>query len=73
MLAEVSQKNGRDYRVASGGGRMTTTMDRYEAETGGRVLAIAHNGNITNAVALRDEMEAAGQAVLEAADRKEST
>ena len=23
---------GRDYRVASGGGRMTTTMDRYEAD-----------------------------------------
>ncbi len=25
---------GRDYRVASGGGRMTTTMDRYEADWG---------------------------------------
>ena len=24
--------DGRDYRVASGGGRMTTTMDRYEAD-----------------------------------------
>jgi 2,3-bisphosphoglycerate-independent phosphoglycerate mutase len=29
-LAECSQ-NGRDYRIASGGGRMNVTMDRYEA------------------------------------------
>lgn len=28
VLAEI----GRDYRIASGGGRMTTTMDRYEAD-----------------------------------------
>lgn len=32
VLAEISNKPGRDYRVASGGGRMTTTMDRYEAD-----------------------------------------
>ncbi len=32
VLAEISKKPGRDYRVASGGGRMTTTMDRYEAD-----------------------------------------
>jgi len=31
LLKELSQ-DGRDYRVASGGGRMTTTMDRYEAD-----------------------------------------
>ncbi len=30
-LAELST-NGRDYRLASGGGRMVTTMDRYEAD-----------------------------------------
>lgn len=29
-LAELSE-NGRDYRFASGGGRMVTTMDRYNA------------------------------------------
>ncbi|SHO51670.1 2,3-bisphosphoglycerate-independent phosphoglycerate mutase [Desulfopila aestuarii] len=29
-LAELSQE-GRDYRIASGGGRMITTMDRYNA------------------------------------------
>jgi 2,3-bisphosphoglycerate-independent phosphoglycerate mutase len=32
VLAEISAKPGRDYAVASGGGRMTTTMDRYEAD-----------------------------------------
>ncbi len=30
-LAELSAE-GRDYRVASGGGRMITTMDRYDAD-----------------------------------------
>ncbi|HEY1405215.1 MAG TPA: 2,3-bisphosphoglycerate-independent phosphoglycerate mutase [Spirochaetota bacterium] len=30
-LAEINAK-GNDYRVASGGGRMVTTMDRYEAD-----------------------------------------
>jgi 2,3-bisphosphoglycerate-independent phosphoglycerate mutase len=31
VLAELSG-SGRDYRIASGGGRMTTTMDRYNAD-----------------------------------------
>ena len=31
LLEELSV-DGRDYRIASGGGRMTTTMDRYEAD-----------------------------------------
>jgi 2,3-bisphosphoglycerate-independent phosphoglycerate mutase len=30
-LAELS-RDGRDYRIASGGGRMATTMDRYNAD-----------------------------------------
>lgn len=30
-LAAISE-NGRDYRIASGGGRMVTTMDRYGAD-----------------------------------------
>ncbi len=30
-LAELSSE-GRDYQIASGGGRMVTTMDRYEAD-----------------------------------------
>jgi len=32
VLSEISKKPRRDYRVASGGGRMTTTMDRYDAD-----------------------------------------
>jgi 2,3-bisphosphoglycerate-independent phosphoglycerate mutase len=32
LLAELRDENGRDYRIASGGGRMVTTMDRYEAD-----------------------------------------
>lgn len=31
LLAELSV-DGRDYRIGSGGGRMITTMDRYEAD-----------------------------------------
>ena len=32
VLAELRAAGGRDYRIASGGGRMVTTMDRYEAD-----------------------------------------
>ena len=32
VLAEINAKGSRDYRIASGGGRMITTMDRYEAD-----------------------------------------
>ena len=32
VLAEVNASGDFDYRIASGGGRMTTTMDRYEAD-----------------------------------------
>ena len=32
LLAEISAKQDRDYRIASGGGRMKITMDRYGAE-----------------------------------------
>ncbi|GJQ61464.1 MAG: putative 2,3-bisphosphoglycerate-independent phosphoglycerate mutase [Melioribacteraceae bacterium] len=31
-LAEISTKEGFDYKIASGGGRMITTMDRYNAD-----------------------------------------
>jgi len=31
-LSEISQARNRDYAVASGGGRMKVTMDRYEAD-----------------------------------------
>jgi len=32
LLETISGSADRDYRIASGGGRMTTTMDRYEAD-----------------------------------------
>lgn len=31
LLAEISSKSSRSYRIASGGGRMLVTMDRYNA------------------------------------------
>ena len=31
MLGDISAKPDRDYRIASGGGRMLVTMDRYQA------------------------------------------
>ncbi|MFP6655013.1 MAG: 2,3-bisphosphoglycerate-independent phosphoglycerate mutase, partial [Myxococcota bacterium] len=32
LLETISARTDRDYRIASGGGRMTTTMDRYDAD-----------------------------------------
>ncbi|MEE9416757.1 MAG: 2,3-bisphosphoglycerate-independent phosphoglycerate mutase [Acidimicrobiales bacterium] len=32
VLADINEQHGSDYRIASGGGRMTITMDRYEAD-----------------------------------------
>ncbi|MBA4317761.1 MAG: 2,3-bisphosphoglycerate-independent phosphoglycerate mutase [Flavobacterium sp.] len=32
LLAKISAEKGFDYRIASGGGRMITTMDRYNAD-----------------------------------------
>ncbi|MDO4585315.1 MAG: 2,3-bisphosphoglycerate-independent phosphoglycerate mutase [Planctomycetia bacterium] len=32
VLAEINAAYGADFRIASGGGRMVTTMDRYEAD-----------------------------------------
>ncbi len=34
LLEQLSGQPGRDYRIASGGGRMVVTMDRYEADWG---------------------------------------
>lgn len=34
LLEEVRGRGNREYRIASGGGRMSTTMDRYEADWG---------------------------------------
>jgi 2,3-bisphosphoglycerate-independent phosphoglycerate mutase len=32
LLAKISSENDYDYQIASGGGRMITTMDRYDAD-----------------------------------------
>ncbi len=32
LLSKINASNGFDYRIASGGGRMITTMDRYNAD-----------------------------------------
>ena len=32
VLSEINRTAARDYRIASGGGRMVTTMDRYNAD-----------------------------------------
>ncbi|MDO4570431.1 MAG: 2,3-bisphosphoglycerate-independent phosphoglycerate mutase [Planctomycetia bacterium] len=32
VLGDINQEFGADFRIASGGGRMITTMDRYEAD-----------------------------------------
>ncbi len=32
VLSEINGKGDRDYRICSGGGRMITTMDRYDAD-----------------------------------------
>ncbi len=34
LLHELNEQGGRDYRIASGGGRMFMTMDRYGADWG---------------------------------------
>jgi len=34
VLAKINAQGNRRYRIASGGGRMTTTMDRYENDWG---------------------------------------
>lgn len=34
LLQKLNQETGVDYRIASGGGRMKITMDRYEADWG---------------------------------------
>ena len=34
VLAELNARGDRDYRIASGGGRMQVTMDRYNADWG---------------------------------------
>jgi 2,3-bisphosphoglycerate-independent phosphoglycerate mutase len=43
-LLEQLRDQGRDYRIASGGGRMKVTMDRYEADWG--MVEIGYNTHV---------------------------
>ena len=44
MLGGIRDQGGRDYRIASGGGRMVVTMDRYEADWG--IVARGWNAHV---------------------------
>ncbi|MBW2529178.1 MAG: 2,3-bisphosphoglycerate-independent phosphoglycerate mutase [Deltaproteobacteria bacterium] len=44
LLREISAKADRTYRIASGGGRMLVTMDRYEADW--RVVERGYNAHV---------------------------
>lgn len=56
-LAELSIQ-GRDYRIASGGGRMVTTMDRYNANWG-----VVENGWKAHVLGVGRRFGSAGEAV----------
>jgi len=56
-LAELSSA-GRDYRLASGGGRMVTTMDRYEAD-----WSIVENGWRAHVLGEGRRFESAAEAI----------
>jgi 2,3-bisphosphoglycerate-independent phosphoglycerate mutase len=43
-LLESTQRSDRDYRIASGGGRMVVTMDRYEADW--RIVERGYNAHV---------------------------
>lgn len=44
LLETISTKTDRDYRIASGGGRMNVTMDRYEADW--RIVETGWNAHV---------------------------
>ncbi len=56
-LTELS-KDGRDYRIASGGGRMVTTMDRYGAD-----WQVVENGWKAHVLGIAREFSSASEAV----------
>ncbi len=57
-LAAVNAKPNRDYRIASGGGRMITTMDRYEAD-----WRIVERGWKAHVLGQARQFESAAQAI----------
>ncbi|MFC1752616.1 2,3-bisphosphoglycerate-independent phosphoglycerate mutase [Thermoproteota archaeon] len=58
VLADINQKEGVWYRIASGGGRMVTTMDRYNAD-----WAIVERGWNAHVHGIGRGFKSAGEAV----------
>ena len=59
LLAAINQRGDRDYRIASGGGRMAITMDRYEAD-----WAMVERGYMTHVHGEGRKFKSAREAVL---------
>ncbi len=58
LLSSINQQSGYSYRMASGGGRMTTTMDRYHAD-----WAIVKRGWDAHVLGKARRFKSAGEAV----------
>ncbi|MAD61045.1 MAG: phosphoglycerate mutase (2,3-diphosphoglycerate-independent) [Myxococcales bacterium] len=59
VLADINASSGFDYKIASGGGRMTTTMDRYEAD-----WAMVERGWATHVLGQAEQFPTAKAAIL---------
>ena len=67
VLAEINQGHTHfDYRIASGGGRMTTTMDRYEAD-----WAMVERGWQTHVLGQGRAFKSAREAILSFRDEQD--
>ena len=66
VLKELNQ-NGRDYRIASGGGRMVITMDRYNAD-----WSMVEKGWKTHVLADAPQFPSAAEAVRAGYDQHKS-
>lgn len=69
VLAELNA-SGLDYQIASGGGRMTTTMDRYEAdwamvERGWRTHVLGEGAQYSSALEALEAMRGATPEVID--------
>ncbi len=60
FLAELNQTDGRDFRIASGGGRMVITMDRYGAN-----WDVVRKGWETHVLGIGDYYPDAKEAIIE--------
>ena len=61
VLAEINAFSGFDYQIASGGGRMTTTMDRYEAD-----WSMVERGWLAHVLGAAPRFKSAREAILSA-------